>query len=121
MREIEAVRDTHGPDPVTRSDSLPDLSPLQRNLERHLGDPLGRPLRDHPGGLCDLSLSVLAILESLLLDVETLGVLTNDNKVDGLSWGTRDGGDGADVGVEVEVLAEGNDGGGVTLDLVGGG
>jgi hypothetical protein len=47
---------------------------------------------------------------------QVLGVLTNDNEVDG-NRTTLDGLDWADVGVEVQLLAEGHNGGRVTLDL----
>jgi hypothetical protein len=55
----------------------------------------------------------------LLLDVQILSVLADNDHVDGLGGG-QDGLDGADVGVEVELLAQGDDGARVALDGLGG-
>lgn len=64
-------------------------------------------------------LALGGVAGSLLLDVEILGVFTNDDHVDGLG-GREDSLDGSNVGVEVETLAESHNGRGVALDGVGG-
>lgn len=68
------------------------------------------------------NLAVGGVLAGFLLDVEVLGVLADDDQVDGVASAFAGGGlDGADVGVEVELLAEGDDGRGVSGDLGAGG
>lgn len=83
------------------------------------GDAVGGRLGDTLDCLCDEG-AVWGGEGALLLDVEVLGVLAHDDHVDWVLGG-HDGLDGADVGVEVEALAEGDDGGGVALDGGGGG
>jgi hypothetical protein len=79
---------------------------------------VGGALGDALDGLGDLAVG--GVKGALVLDVKVLCVLADDDHVDGLDGG-GDGLYGADVGVEVELLAEGDDGGGVALDGGGGG
>ena len=53
-----------------------------------------------------------------MLDIEVFGVLTDDDQVDGFS-SSADGLDRADVCVEVELLAEFDDGRGVAWGCFG--
>ena len=78
------------------------------------------PLGDTLDGFGNLTLGGLT--GGFLLDVKVLGVLANDNEVDRFAVAATDGGlDGPDVGVQVELLAQGDDGGRVTGDLSAGG
>lgn len=93
----------------------------KRQLQRNLSNALGGGLGDALDGLGDAG-AVGESARHLLLDVQVLGVFADDDKVDGLRVGV--GGhalDGADVGVQVEALAERDDGGAVAGDLGGGG
>lgn len=68
------------------------------------------------------NLAVGGVLGGFLLDIEILSVLADDDQVDGVAAAFAGGGlDGADVGVEVELLAEGDDGRGVAGNLGAGG
>ncbi len=61
---------------------------------------------------------------ALFLDVEVLGVLPHDDEVDfpaAVRFHAADALHGPDVGVEIELFAEGDDGGGVAFDFGGGG
>ncbi len=72
-------------------------------------------LLDGPGNL-----AVGSLFSALFLHVEILGVLADNDEVNGVTGTAADGGlDGADIGEEVELLAESDDGGGVTGDLGG--
>lgn len=97
--------------------ALADLLAAQRNVAGHGGDAEGRLFGDALDGLGDLAIGGVA--RRLLLDVEVLGVLAHNDHVDGLGGG-HDGLDGADVCVEVEALAQGDNGRRVALDGVGG-
>lgn len=57
---------------------------------------------------------------AFLFHVQVFCVFPHDDEIDGFFRG-RDGFDRADVGVEVELLAEGDDGGGVAGHAFGGG
>lgn len=94
-----------------------DLLAAQGDVASHGGDAERGLLGDALDGLGNLALGGVA--GGLLLDVEVLSVLTDNDHVDGLGGG-HDGLDGAHVGVEVELLAEGDDGGRVALDGLGG-
>lgn len=96
---------------------LADLLAAQRNVAGHGSDAERGLFGDALDGLGDLALGGVA--GGLLLDVEILGVLADNDHVDGLGGG-HDGLDGTDVGVEVEALSEGDNGRGVALDGVGG-
>lgn len=96
---------------------LADLLAAQRNVAGHGGNAERGLFGDALDGLGDLALGGVA--RGLLLDVEILGVLADNDHVDGLGGG-QDGLDGADVGIEVEALSEGDNGRGVALDGVGG-
>lgn len=93
--------------------SLPDLLASQSDLTSHGGDPGAGLVGDALDSLGDLSVGTIVGL--LLLDVQVLGVFTDDDHVNGVLCG-HDSLDGADVGVEVQSLAEGNDGRAVALD-----
>lgn len=72
-------------------------------------------LLDSPGDL-----AVGGLLSALFLHVEILGVLADNDEVNGVPGAAAEGGlNGADIGEEVELLAESDDGGGVTGDLGG--
>lgn len=75
--------------------------PPEGNLTSHVGNAEGGLLADALDGLGDLAVG--SIVRLLLLDVEILGVLTDDDEVDrvGEHGGVLDRLDGADVGVEV--------------------
>lgn len=100
-----------------RGAGFADLLAAQGDVASHGGDAERGLLGDALDGLGNLALGGVA--GGLLLDVEVLGVLTDNDHVDGLGGG-HDGLDGAHVGVEVELLAEGDDGGRVALDGLGG-
>lgn len=57
---------------------------------------------------------------ALFFYVKVFCVFADDDEVD-WAFGGEGGLDGADVGVEVELFAEGNDGGGVACNFFGGG
>ena len=103
-----------------RGAGLADLLAAEGDFTSHGGDAVRSPLGDALDGLGDLSRAVGGIEGPLLLDVEVLGVLTDNDHVDGLR-GREDGFDGTHVGVQVKLLAQGDDGGGVALDGGGGG
>lgn len=96
---------------------LADLLAAQRNVTRHGSNAKRGLFGDALDGLGDLALGGVA--GGLLLDVEILGVLADNDHVDGLGGG-QDGLDGTDVGIQVEALSEGDNGRGVALDGVGG-
>lgn len=97
--------------------ALADLLAAQRNVAGHGGNAERGLFGDALDGLGDLALGGVA--RRLLLDVQVLGVLAHNDHVDGLG-GVQDGLDGAHVCVEVEALAQGDDGRRVALDGVGG-
>lgn len=70
----------------------------------------GCALGDALDGFCDFA--VWRGVGLLFFDVEVFGVLADDDEVDWVREGRGgcDGFDGADVGVEVEAFAEGDDG-----------
>lgn len=97
-----------------------DTLAAQSDLTSNGGDAVRGALRDTLDRLGDLAVG--ALHGALLLHVQVLGVLTDNDQVDGLAIAATGGGlDGADIGVQVELLAESNDGGGVAGDLGGGG
>lgn len=78
-------------------------------------------LRAYPlDGFGDQALPVRRGEGALLLDVQVLCVFAHDDEVD-FAAAIAHALHGADVGVEVELLAEGDDGGGVAFDFGGGG
>jgi hypothetical protein len=103
-----------------RRATLADLLPPQRYLAGHSRDSATGPLRDPLDSLGNLSRAVGGVVCPLLLDVQVLRVLAHNDHVDGLG-GRHDGLDGAYVGVQVELLAEGDDGRAVALARRGGG
>jgi hypothetical protein len=103
---------------VRLGSSLTKCLTSQSELKSNLSNVLGGGLGDTLDSLGDLG-SVLEGTGGLLLNVKVLGVLADDDKVDGVSAG--DGLDGTDVGVESETLTEGDNGGGVAGNLGGGG
>lgn len=93
-----------------------DTLAAQSDLTSNGGDAVGGTLGDALDGLGDLAVG--ALHGALLLHVQVLGVLTDDDQVNGLAVAATGGGlDGTDVGVQVELLAESNDGGRVASDL----
>jgi hypothetical protein len=90
------------------------LSP-GRDLAGHVGDAVAGALGDALDGLGDLAVGTIVGL--LLLDVQVLGVLADDDEVDrvGECGGGSDGLDGPHVGVQVQALAEADDGAAVAL------
>lgn len=102
-----------------RPSSLPLLPSSKSNFKRHSTNPAGRSGANLPRGEGN---SVFAFTRNLfLLDVKAFGVFPYNDQVHGLCRRlTRDGngGDGADVGIEVEVLTKGHDGRRVASDLV---
>lgn len=93
------------------------LAPLG-DLAGHLGDAVARAARDALDGL-GLGAAVGAVGGGgLLLDVQVLGVLAHNDHVDVLlaEQAGGDALDGTDVGEQVELLAQGDDGGRVALD-----
>lgn len=83
------------------------LLAAQGDLAGHVGDARGGARRDALDGLgVQRALGRVAV-RLLLLDVEVLGVLAHDDHVDGLR-GRRERLDWPHVGVEVELLAEGD-------------
>ena len=103
-----------------RRASLADLLPPEGDLAGHGGDAATRALRNALDGLGDLALAVGGVVCLLLLDVQVLGVLADDNHVDRLGGG-QDGLHGPDVGVQVQLLPQRDDGRAVALDGGGGG
>lgn len=99
---------------VTTS-AVPDtLSPCC-DLTSHVRDAVAGVLGNALDGLSNLA--VRAIVCLLLLHVKILGVLTDNNKVDGVreSGGRYDRLDGSDVCVKVQALAEADNGTAVAL------
>ena len=94
---------------------LAELLAAHRNVAGHGGDAERGLFGDALDGLGDFAVG--SVVRLLLLDVEVLGVLADDDHVNGLG-GAQDGLDGADVGVEVEALAKGDNGRRVALDGV---
>jgi hypothetical protein len=97
-----------------------DILAAEGNLTSDGGDAHGGTLGDALDGLGNLAVG--ALNGALLLHVQVLGVLADDDKVDGFAIAAAGGGlDRADIGVEVELLAESDNGGGVAGDLCAGG
>lgn len=95
--------------------AVPDtLSPCC-DLTSHVGDTVAGVLGNALDGLGDLAVG--SIVGLLLLDVKILGVLTDNDKVNGVgeSGGRDDRLDGSDVCVKVEALAEADNGTAVAL------
>lgn len=88
------------------------------NLASHGGDAEGGLFGDALDGLGDAAVG--GVVRLLLLDVEVFGVLADNDHVNGLGVG-EDRLDGANVGVEVEALAQGDNGRRVALYGVRGG
>lgn len=85
--------------------------PAQRDVACHRGDAVGGVLGDAFDGFGDFG-AVGGGVGAFFLDVEVFCVFADDDEVDGVGGGGG-GFHGADVGVEVELFAEGDDGGGV--------
>lgn len=97
-----------------------DVLAAESDLTGDGGNARRGPLGNALDGLGDLAVGTL--LGCLLLHVQVLGVLADDDQVNGLAVAAAGGGlDGADVGVQVELLAESDDGRRVTGDLGAGG
>lgn len=96
---------------------LADLLAADSNVPSHGRNAVRRLLRDALNRLGDLAL--VGVVRHLLLDVQILGVLPHNDQVDGLD-GAPDGLDGPHVGVEVQLLAQRDNGRRVALDGRGG-
>lgn len=96
-----------------RDARLADPLATEGDVTGHGGDAEAGLVRDALDGLGDLALG--GVVRLLLLDVQILGVLPDDDHIDRLLV-RADGLDRTDVGVEVELLAQGDDRGGVALD-----
>ena len=93
-----------------------DVLAAESNLTGDGGDAHGGALGDALDSLGNLAVGALS--GALLLHVQVLGVLADDDEVNGVAVAAADGGlDGANIGVEVELLAESDNGGGVAGDL----
>ena len=92
-----------------------DLVAAQGNVAGHGGDAERGLLGDALDGLGDLAGAVGGVEGALVLDVQVFGVLAHNDHVNGLGR-RHDRLDRADVGVEVELLAQGDDGARVALD-----
>lgn len=97
-----------------------DVLAAEGNLTGDGGDAAGGALGNALDGLGNFAVGALS--GALLLHVKVLGVLADNNEVDGLAVAAAGSGlDGADIGVEVELLAESDNGGRVAGDLGAGG
>lgn len=86
-----------------------DVLAAERNLTGDVGDAERGLLGDTLDGLGDLA--VRALDGALFLHVQVLGVLTDDDQVNGLAIAVAGGSlNGADVGVQVELLAQSDNG-----------
>lgn len=86
-----------------------DFLATERNLTGDVGDAERGVLGDTLDGLGNLA--VRALDSALFLHVQILGVLTDNDQVNGLAIAVAGGGlDRTDVGVQVELLAEGDNG-----------
>lgn len=95
--------------------AVPDtLSPCC-DLASHVGDAVAGVLGNAFDGLGDLAVGTIVCL--LLLHIKILGVLADNDKVDGVreSGGRDDRLDGSDVCVKVQALAEADNGAAVAL------
>lgn len=112
----------HGALVDTARAGVAHLLPPLGDLAGHGGDAVARTAGDTLDRLGGGSAAGSVGSGVLLLDVQVLGVLTHDNHVDQLlaEQARGDALDGADVGVEVELLAKGDDGRGVALNGLGG-
>ena len=95
--------------------AVADALPPGGDLAGHVGDAVAGALGDALDGLGDLAVG--AVVGLLLLDVQVLGVLADDDEVDwvGEGSGGSDGLDGPHVRVQVQALAEADDGAAVAL------
>lgn len=95
--------------------AVPDAQSPCGDLTGHVGNAVAGVLGNALDGLGDLAIG--AIVGLLLLDVEVLGVLADNDKVDGVGegGGRDDRLDGSDVCVEVQALAEADDGAAVAF------
>lgn len=119
-QHITLMRNRHHPPPVNRRQPrVPHALPAERNVARHGRNVGRRVFRNALDGFGDAG-AVGRGVGFLLLDVEVFGVLADDDEVYGAGSGAC-GFHGADVGVEVEAFAEGDDGGGVAFYFCGGG
>lgn len=110
----------HGLSPGSRDGSyVPDLLPAEREFTCNGGNARRSALGDALDRLGYLAIG--GLVGPLFLDVKILSVLTDNDQVDGVPASTDSGLDGANVGVEVQLLAEGDDGGGVAGDFGAGG
>lgn len=98
------------------SAGVANLLSTESNVTSHAGDAETGLFRNALNSLGNLSIRTLP--GSLLLDVEILSVLTDNDHINRL-LGSSNGLYRTDIGVEVELLAQGNDGGGVSLDGLG--
>ena len=86
-----------------------DVLAAERNLTGDVGDAERGLLGDTLDGLGDLA--VRALDGALFLHVQVLSVLTDDDQVNGLAIAVAGGSlNGADVGVQVELLAQSDNG-----------
>jgi len=97
-----------------------DTLATESNVTGHGSDTTRGTLGDALDGLGDLA--VLGVVCLLLLDVQVLGVLADNDKVNGVGehGGVLDALDGTNVGVQVEALAESDNGRRVALGRGGG-
>lgn len=89
--------------------SVADFLAAERNLTSDVGDAERGMFGDTLDGLGDLA--VRALDGALFLHVQVLGVLADDDQVNGLAIAVAGGGlDRANIGVQVELLAESDNG-----------
>ena len=96
---------------------LTNLLSSKSDFAGHGGDAGRGAFRDTLDSLGDLAVGAFDCL--LLLHVQIFGVFADDDEIDGGTGCAAAGGglDGANIGVEVETLAESDDGGGVASDF----
>ena len=100
--------------------SLADALTAERNLTGDVGDAERCMLGDTLDGLGNLA--VRGVDGALFLHVQVLGVLADDDQINGLAVAVAGGClDRADVGVQIELLAESDNGRRVAGDLGAGG
>jgi len=95
---------------------ITNLLAANGDITSHGCDAEGRFVGNTLDGLGDLAVGALVRL--LLLDVEVFGILADNDQVNGFG-GRHDGLDGANICIQVEALAEGDNGRRVALDSMG--
>jgi hypothetical protein len=98
-----------------RGTRFADLLAAESNLTGHGSDTVGSAEGNTLDGLGDLAAAIWGVKGTLILDVEVLGVLTDNDHVDWVLGG-HDRLHWTHVGVEVETLAKGDNWGRVALD-----